>query len=148
MITPVRISSAQKKTALAVEALKQGQYVYLGGSDGTPVGNSTPFIEVMAYKVDSTTYAQYDAGQLFCAMQYPADMEYGDLTYEDIAINSQIVLLDGPGIEIEDDQLYSRVPHSLWASQTPGTKLSLTVSGYPTFVNGPGYDSGISANFY
>jgi acetyltransferase-like isoleucine patch superfamily enzyme len=139
MLTPVLCPPEAKQTAIAAEAMKQGQWVYMSSNDGSPVGNSTPFQEVLVSKVDSTSIAQYAVAQLFPVMKYAADLEYAESVYEDIAINDQVVILVGDGIEIEDDALYGYLPHAGWASQTPGTSMSLTASGYPTFADGPGH---------
>jgi len=133
MLTPVIIGEHQKKTAIAAEALKQGQWVYKSAN------TSSPFEEVKVSIADSDAIVKYDKGRLFPVMQYPADLEGAESTHETIAANEQCVILDGPAIEIEDDQLINRVPGADFANATPGDPMYLTVSGYPTFANDVGY---------
>lgn len=141
MITLVRCPAEAKKTAIAAENLKQGSWVYMSGSDGTPTGVSTDFEMPLVSLVNSATIAKYDKGKLFPVMKYPADEEGAESAYETIPAGEQVLILDGSGIEIEDDTSANFVPHDNWSSLARGTALSLTVSGQITFVNGPGYDS-------
>jgi len=124
MITPVVISESQKVTAIANGALKQGQWVNFSTAN-----TAATFGENQVQAVDAAADTQLAANQLCPVMTFPADLEYGDSTYETIADNSQVVVLRGADIEIEDDKLLSRVPGAAYASANVDAAMYLTVSG-------------------
>lgn len=134
MITPVVINETQKVTARLEGAAKQGQWVNVYASN-----TSAPFTENQVEAVNAAGDTQLAAYQLFPVMTYPADREGPDSDYETIADGSQVVILRGADIEIEDDKLLSRVPGANFSGASVDAAMYLTVSGYPTLLNDVGY---------
>ena len=108
----------------AGEALTQGQWCSEVGynADG----------EVEVEFIDSAPLALQSRKKLGLVVQYPADKEGDEATYDDIASGSMLVFVTAEGLEVEDDALVANSTVTTWTGLSYGAPLVINVNGYLT----------------
>ena len=124
MITLLNVKANDKMPRAAGEALTQGQWCSEVGynADG----------EVEVEFVDSIALASQSRKKLGLVVQYPADKEGDEATYDDIAISSMLVFVVAEGLEVEDDALVANSTTTTWTGLSYGDPLVINTSGYLT----------------
>ena len=142
-IGEVVVAAEQKLSAVAAEALKQGQWTYISGADA-----GTGLEAVSAATIVNGTDHTDDAVYLLAPVALEPKMEEDLEGIETIASGARVIAYRGAGIELED--FYAGVTGDAarctadWAGATLGDLCVLNADGFIT-LDGAGDDPGGSA---
>ena len=128
MITFVNPKAEDKQPAYASEAMSQGIWCTEIGLD---TGTGLPSMAI----VDSDALAKYDRHLIYLVTKPPIDIEYGDSTWETIAITSDVIRNgNGGGLLVEDSYLSTNSTTAAWSTASFGDILVLNTDGFLTIA--------------